>query len=888
MGLDLPESQPVAQSSDVVTFGTPSGKAAPPKRTRLAQKMEANDDSLDLDDAPLEGPAVKNRPTTADLEESRSSAHVAAGKSRAKGKARGKREMIAAAALGAVVLGAGAFFGLQYMQDKNEKGEAIGQQGDGAQKLLISEDPGHWMLAIDAAMQMQTSDPNNIEAAAIVAEGHYASALDNGAGALEHQKQGATAILAMRKLKGTSAHVALAEGLHAIFTLQFETAIKQLQTAVTQNKKNPNAPLYLGWAYASMRDYGKAVEAFDASLAIAPKRISPLYGKASAQLAAGKKKEASETFLQISSIKKDHFGAQLGIARLATIENLGGRESRYLEILGRADIETQDPRTVSEAFSLAGDEARRAARLAVASERYTNALKRDPNNLEAIVGQASVSALKNNTDDAQEKLERVLALAPSHIQASMLLIEVSMSQGNGDKAANLLASLIGREPKIEDKKTLAKMELLKGRLLSSDESATAETEAAYRKAIDLSGDADVAASLELAAFLAKLDRAEEGIAVLAPLQEKAKDDATLAVSLGVAYLAGKDTETAIKFFRDALRQRPTDAEARFQLGRALASDGKTDEAIQELDKAYNNSENREDIGLELAEIYRRLGRNEEAIALFSKVLANAKPSRNARAKAGEYFARMHEYDKAAAIGEALLKENPEDPAGLYLTGEKLFQDGEFSQALKRFESATKADPLPQYFDALGRANENLKSFTKGMRAYEQSIAADPDYLEPRLGLASIRMARREFALALKVLEDALVVDPKNAATHFAMGNCHLELRDNAAAIDAFKQAVALQPDDGLGYLGLGKAYDASSRQKEAAVAYAKATTLAGETDAPWLAEAYRLQGYAIRESGGSERGTYEAWTNYIDRVKIESDQSKEVDKLLIPMRAKYR
>ncbi|MCP4449284.1 MAG: tetratricopeptide repeat protein, partial [Myxococcales bacterium] len=932
MGLDLPESQSVAQSGDVVSFSKPSGKAPPPKQTRLSKKIASNDDSLDLDDAPLEGPAIKAKPAVGG--EATEQATGAKRASRSANKKSAKFQKIGAAVLGVAILGVGGYLGSQLIADEKQKEEVVGKQGSSAQKHLTSDDPGHWQEAIVAAKQMQEADAKSVEAVAIQAEAHYAAALDRGTGVENHQKQAVTAIRSMRKLSGKSSHSALAEGLHALTNSQYDEAIKTLSSAAKKNKKNPNAPLYLGWAQAQKGDYTKAVIAFDACLALSPKRIPALYAKAEALLNAGKHDEAKESFLEVTAVDKDHLGALLGIARLATVSDFGGRENRYTELLGRPDIAKQDPRTVSKATSLAADEARKAGRLAVASERYTEALKVDPGNLEAVVGQAAISVAKDNIDDAAERLDRVLALTPTHSAATMLLIEVSMMQGDHEKAATSLANLIGREPPIEHEPTLARMELLRGRLLGADlqpmlaklkdleasitpakggesdagaspellalrtevESAIKSVEKAFQESIKLEGGGGVSATLQLASFYAQVGRADEGVAVLVPLREQSKSDASLAVSLGVAYMAVKNHTEAIVLFRDALRQKPTDTEARFQLGRALAEDKQPDEAITELKTAYEGSEKREDIGLELAEIYHNLGRSKDAVELYKSVLEGPAPSLNAKAKAGRYFVRVEEYDKAAAIGEALLKENPRDPAGLFLTGEKLFQDEKYSKARDKFAKASKADPVGQYFDALGRANQAMQSLSKAMRAFERAIQVEPSYLDPYIGLASVRVARREYFVALETLAKAVKVEPENALIHYLIGQCHLEMRDIDTAVSSFERAAQYDPHPGMAYFGLGQAHDANGKPKDAAAAFDKATKLEMERvaespsakEGPWVSEAYRKLGYAIRESSGSRKAQYEAWLSYRERVEIESDASEEVDKLLIPLSNKYK
>jgi tetratricopeptide (TPR) repeat protein len=885
MSLDMPDAQPAPSGGGVVTFGQSSGPAPaqPPSAVaaRFARKPAHDENiNLDLDEAPTDGPALR-RPAP----ERKAKRTKLAPTDK---KKFGKKQKMLAGVLGLALVGGGGIYALQVMQGEQAKGEAVAALGKGAAKHLASDAPGHWDKAIAEANRMHKSDPKSFEALALLAEARYAAAMDNGTGAAAQIQAGAAAVTKMRQLRGQGARVSLAEGLHALAAMQLDDAIRHLTAGVTADKKNPSARLYLAWAYAAKHDHHNAIGSYDAALTIMPNRIAALYGKAVSLVAIGKHKEANESFLAAIKTyrelyKSDHIGSLLGIAQLASVENFGDREKRYLEILNREDIAEQDPRMVAKAWALAGDEARKAGRLGVASEAYATAQKLDINSMEAAVGQAAVDYVKGNTAEAAEKLNGILAMAPGHLDAALLYIEVAVAQEDSDRASDKLADLFELKPPIESKPTLSRMQLLKGRIMALDEANASDAESAYKQAIDLSPDGGVEASLELAELYNRLQRPEEAGAILAPLQARAKKDPALAVVLGVAYLGTGDPAQAIALFRLALSQHPADAEARFQLGRALANGDRADEAITELTRAYKDSEQREDIGLELAEIYGRLERFDEANELFEKILASESPSRNARAYAGHYFARRGDIEKANGIGEGLLADNEKDPAGLYLTGEGLFQADKWEDARDLFLEASKIEALPQYLEALGRSYKALQDYTKGVRAYERAIKLDPKYIKPRLGLADIHFARKEFSTVLKDLQPALEIDPRIVQIHYQIGRSHLEMRDIDAALAALQKAIEADANHGLSHMAIGLAHNAKGDAKSAVGAFARATRTTGNNEAEWLPEAYRLLGYAIRESGGDKSAQRDAWENYIDRVEIEDDQSKEVKKLLIPL-----
>jgi tetratricopeptide (TPR) repeat protein len=267
-------------------------------------------------------------------------------------------------------------------------------------------------------------------------------------------------------------------------------------------------------------------------------------------------------------------------------------------------------------------------------------------------------------------------------------------------------------------------------------------------------------------------------------------------------------------------------------------------------------------------------------------LAGESPSRNARANAGNYFAMMGDFEQAGAIGVALLEADAKDPAGLYLTGETLFQEGEYGKAKDLFKEASKLDPKAQYQEALGRAYEKLLDLTKSARNYEMAIKTDPTYIRPRLGLANVHFIRKEFTIVIDELTPALKIDPRHVQIHYQIGRSHLEMRAPDEALAALMNAVKVDPNHGLSHMTIGLAYASKGDAKSAAVAYRRATRTTGNEEAEWLPEAFRLLRYALRESGGSNADQCDAFTNFLDRVDIEDTQSKEVKKLIVPMRCR--
>jgi tetratricopeptide (TPR) repeat protein len=807
---------------------------------------------------------------------------------RASGKKKKQRNM-AIAGLAVVGIGVGGFFGFQKWQAAKETEQELGAGVASARKHLSADAPGHWDNAAREAARAAKLDPSNAEALAIAGQAYYASVIDEGTEVEDRMARGSQFINNIRQVAAQGEEVDKAEALQSIVERRAKEAIVKLQQVTGHNAADIDGKLYLGWAYVYNHDWARAIEQFDAVIAASPTRIPALYGKGNAHLARGDAKEAREAYLAVikqsrDKYKKDHIGALVGVAQLAEIDRFSDRENRYLEILERKDLEKEDPRAVSSAWSLAGDEALRAGRIDEAQQRYDRALALDPENLSAFVGEGKVGLRTGRLDVSRERLERVLSLDPTHIDATISLSLVALAEGRLEDAEKTINLLFERDPPLQSHEALLRAHMARGSIFEADPERATAAESEYRSAMKYAGPSEIGPTIELSKLFVKQGRGPDALAVLEPVKSAARQDPALAVSLGVAYLDTGEPVQAEEAFRMALDRRPGDVEAQYQLGIALFAQKKHDDAIDALRTAYAANESREDIGLRLARSYEQLELDKEADDLYVKLLSSRAPSINARSRAGRFYARIGNIPQAASLGELILQEQDRHPTGLYLIGEKLFAAGEFKDAQRNFRDAVRLDPQAQFLEALGRSSEKLALLEDALLDYGKAIEAEPKYLRPRLGRARIRLIRREFSEALKEYQAAQSLQPENPIIWAGIGMCQNEMRDHDQAVESLRKAISLKSVDPKVPYYLGRSYYDLDKPKEAAAAFNSATSKAtGDED--WISEAYRLQGYANRSAKNSA-GAIKAWKAYLDLVDPKSAQARDVQKLLMRLQAR--
>ncbi|MCI0652491.1 MAG: tetratricopeptide repeat protein [Planctomycetes bacterium] len=200
----------------------------------------------------------------------------------------------------------------------------------------------------------------------------------------------------------------------------------------------------------------------------------------------------------------------------------------------------------------------------------------------------------------------------------------------------------------------------------------------------------------------------------------------------------------------------------------------------------------------------------------------------ARARADRRRLQSSEFSRASIVitiltcGFLLAGELPAPPlsarsaeesaATLNDEGVRLFEAGEFEQALDRFERAAQIDSkAPEIRANLGKARAAL------------AILELKEHAENGGG-------RRPVERALEHLQRALLDWKGDADTHLALGYCRLMLGDYDGARRAFEESLALEPKGVRAARLLGVALERLGRIREAEQALARALELAG-TDA---------------------------------------------------------
>jgi len=887
LGLEVPSASG-GTTGGVVSFTTPSPGAATkgpaPNPVGLGGPPIEADDALDLntDDAMGGNQAVAHIPPAT---MAAGPDEEAEGKSKKKKKKKGKKgktsrlALIAGAAV--AVLAAGGVAGFVYWQGQQEAAAMVAQRLRGARNQMAADAAGHWTRAGDEARKALAAEPENADALGLAAQAHYAAIIDLGSDSTRRQKEGDQLLnqATAKTLEGPE--LDKARGLRALVEKTPAAALKLLKPIAARDKRDPNAALYLTWALVANNDHKAAVAQADAALKLTPNRAPLWYAKGKSHVSLNERDKAREAFLKAIERDQNHVGALVGAAQVAETTRFNEREERYLEILQRKDIDKADPRAVGLAWALAGDEALRAGRVDEARSRYAKSLERWPSNGPATIGEGKVLLAQERYEQAAQRLKAALGSNPDNLEGTIAFAEAAAGANQFAEAKQAIDRAITMGP--DDPNA----HYVQGSILERDpQAAPGAAEAAYRKAVELAPEGEIAATVALSRLLVRENRGSEAVAALEPVEAAAEEDHALAVTLGVAYLGSNDAVRAETWFRKALERRPDDVEALLQLGLALSAQGKNDAALDALKQAFAADQTREDIGSRLALVYEDDDRDQQAAEVYRKLLQNPQASINVRARAGRFYARVGRMEEAAALGEQILAEDPKEAAGHFLRGEGYYQAGQYPEALAAFRDAVRRNEQAQYLEGVGRAAEAENQLEEALRAYGRSSALRPEYVRPRVGRGRIRVKRREYTMALEELEIAAKLAPNNAEIWFLMGESHAERAEERDAVDAYARSLRIDDEQPYVHYRLGRVFYDLDKARSAASAFAAATrrALGGEK---WLLDAYFFQGYAL-DKAGSKCAAADAFGSFIERAPAGSARLRDAKRERLRLQAQCR
>lgn len=483
-----------------------------------------------------------------------------------------------------------------------------------------------------------------------------------------------------------------------------------------------------------------------------------------------------------------------------------------------------------------------------AQDSFNQSLQADTNNIEALLGLATLEMIKKNYKQAATYASQATDKVPKNIQAWLLLGEIKrlasdipaareafthavdiqpnevrarlgrasvyIALGNLEEAQKDVTVVLknsGEVPmalytqgvinfqlhKLEEaKENLSKVSSLMPQHLptlyllgaiSYQKDELEQAEFYLSKVVSSVADNLPAVKL-LAATRLKRGSPGEAIKLLKPLVDTHQDDAQLFAILGSAYLKNKQYEEGITYLSRAAEIAPDVASVRAELGLGKIAAGKMDQGVEDLKNA---------VGIDPKLI--------EADATIILAMIQQK-----------------KYDEAITEALKLKAKRKDDPLVDNLLGAAYMSKGDIDHARESWQNALalKSDYSPANMN-LAKLAMSQNKLDEAVAEYEKILKYDPKNLSALIGLAQIDEIKKDYGGMVNRLEVAKQRNPKDVTPAIMLTRYYLSQGKGVKALEVANDAIGNNPDNIAAMQNLGQAQMGANQAVNAAVTFKK-------------------------------------------------------------------
>lgn len=534
--------------------------------------------------------------------------------------------------------------------------------------------------------------------------------------------------------------------------------------------------------------------------------------RADAMLKLGKREEACSHYQQSLDTDSSNPPTYWGLAQCAAAERDMVKAREWLD----AALKIKDKQAKTWIFIGSLEQLNNNSQGAMAA--YTNALKSEPDNLEALQGHATLNMTLGQWKSASNDIEKTRKLSPNSLGTHYLQALFNFRQKKYPEARDGLQEVFKITP-----------DHMPSVLLFGE---TAYALGSYQQAESLLGrflaqyPGNGHARRILAATQIRQDRPDKALETLAPLLSPDTKDALALALASEAYRIKRESTKAAELLEKAALIDPKNAAVQTQLGLTHLAAGDTLRAITELGAAaaLDPSQYQADNLLVLSHLERKeYDKALVAIDAMEKKLSNSPVTHNLRGKAylgkNDLASARKNFEKALAIDSAFF------PAAASLAQLDL-RDKPPEAARERFERVLNKDKnnlqAMMALAELAGLNKQEKDYISWL---DKAVKSHPEAFPPRAALASHYMARNESRKALAVANEAVNANPGNPAALNLLGTLQLSVNEKSGAITTFTKLTKKAPQSPDAYLHLALAQIADNNLKDARSSVQKALQL---------------------------------------------------------------
>ena len=468
-----------------------------------------------------------------------------------------------------------------------------------------------------------------------------------------------------------------------------------------------------------------------------------------------------------------------------------------------------------------------------AMKRAESVIAENPKNEKAwlVKGQAH-EALKQPAE-ALDAYQKAAEAAPTSEAALLVLANYHRKSGDRTTAGQQFEAAAKNVPTVQTQLALASF-------YAEDRSRDADTEAAYRKALELAKPEEVTGPYALLGnFLFARDRFDDSVAVLEKGIETAPDPLDLIYMLARMYRSKGDVAKADELMERATQKQPDNPRPFLVLSSYKGRQGDLEGALTAADKAITLAPKDTNAQLRKAEVLLELGyrdsapdRIAEGRKLVDAVLA-AEPS-----NPGGLFVKAkvdmadNKLDEAVQALRSAIDVRPDWAEAHFLLGTALRLTGQRSAARTELARALEIDAsLTEARRVLAEVHADLGEHEYAVEEGRRYLQQRPDSVETRVRIAQslVLLGRIDEALAEV---NKIPEDKRDETVDFALGRIYTAKGESQKARDLLLKALEKRPNHPDILRGLLQIEEKMGKREESLVRIQKA--VADKPDDPKL------------------------------------------------------
>ncbi len=261
-------------------------------------------------------------------------------------------------------------------------------------------------------------------------------------------------------------------------------------------------------------------------------------------------------------------------------------------------------------------------------------------------------------------------------------------------------------------------------------------------------------------------------------------------------LAKPDTNTAIKYYKQILKDNPSETTALDYIAHLYQQQGKYNEAVDALYSYYQQDTSNTDQLYKIADLYQEQGKHTDAIKLHSTIYQRDVTNTDELFKIAELHLLNNDTSKTFEVYQNILTDNPENTQCLEKISKLYYNQHNYKQAIASYRKLHDIDPTntaPLYEIAQIRLIQ--KDTTNAFQQLAEILKVDSLATRAMYKLANLYMKQKKYNLARQLYESIYKTDKYEWISLYKIAEIYSLQGDNNKAIKQLENSVEIYKSD---------------------------------------------------------------------------------------------